>query len=345
MRLGDNARARRPSPVASFGALVAICLLSAACAAPAATPSPTAATAAPTAAPAAPTTAAASKPSPAVTAAPTAASAAPATAAAGPTAAAKGAADLILATTTSTQDSGLLDVLVPAFEKQSGYRVKTIAVGTGQALALGERGEADVLLVHAPDSEKKFMEAGHGVGRRLVMYNDFIVVGPPDDPAGVKGAPAAEALKKIAAKGSVFISRGDNSGTHQLEQKLWQGAGVTPKGQGWYQESGTGMGATLNIAAEKKGYTVADRGTYLSLKDKLGLAVLVEGERALLNIYSVIPVDPKKNDRINAAGGLAFADYLVSAPGQAIVKEFGVAKFGQPLFTPAAGKDENALGT
>ena len=201
-----------------------------------------------------------------------------------------------------------------------------------------------MLLVHAPDSEKKFMEAGHGVSRRLAMYNDFILVGPPDDPAGVKGAPAAEALKKIAAKGSVFISRGDNSGTHQLETKLWQGAGITPKGQGWYQEAGTGMGATLNIAAEKKGYTVADRGTYLSLKDKLGLAVLVEGERALLNIYSVIPVDPKKNDRINAAGGLAFADYVVSAPAQAIVKEFGVAKFGQPLFTPAAGQDENALG-
>jgi tungstate transport system substrate-binding protein len=323
MRRGDRDAASQRRPAAAFVGVVVGCLLLMACAVPAATPSPTAAQAA--------------KPSPAA-----ATPAAPTMAA--PTAATKGASDLILATTTSTQDSGLLDVLVPAFEQQSGYRVKTIAVGTGQALALGERGEADVLLVHAPDSEKKFMEAGHGVSRRLVMYNDFIVVGPPDDPAGVKGAPVAEALKKIAAKGSVFISRGDNSGTHQLEQKLWQGAGVTPKGQSWYQEAGTGMGATLNIAAEKKGYTVADRGTYLSLKDKLGMAVLVEGERALLNIYSVIPVDPKKNDRINAAGGLAFADYIISAPGQAIVKEFGVAKFGQPLFTPAAGQDENALG-
>jgi tungstate transport system substrate-binding protein len=297
--------------------VIAICLLLVACATPAVAPTSTSAPAA--------------KPSPATT--PAAASAP-----------VKTSNDLILATTTSTQDSGLLDVLVPAFEQHAGYRVKTIAVGTGQALALGERGEADVLLVHAPDSERMFIEAGHGVSRRLVMYNDFVVVGPADDPAGIKGIPVAEAMKRIAAKGGIFVSRGDNSGTHQLEQKLWQGTGVTPRGQGWYQEAGTGMGATLNIAAEKKGYTLTDRGTYLSLKDRLGLAVLVEGERALLNIYSVIPVNPKKNDRINAAGGLAFADYIVSPASQAIVKEFGVAKFGQPLFTPAAGQDERALG-
>jgi tungstate transport system substrate-binding protein len=292
-----------------FVALLMGCLAVAACAAPVATPT-SVPTSAPTAAPAA---------RPTVT-------------------------DLILATTTSTQDSGLLDVLVPAFEGQSGYRVKTIAVGTGQALALGERGEADVLLVHAPDSEKKFMEAGHGVSRRLVMYNDFVIVGPPDDPAAVNGLPVAEALKRIAAKGSLFVSRADNSGTHQLEQKLWQTAAITPKGQNWYQESGTGMGATLTIAAEKKAYTVTDRGTYLSLRDKLGLKIVVEGERVLLNIYSVIPVNPAKNERINAAGGLAFADYIISPPAQTIIKEFGVAKFGQALFVPAAGQDENALG-
>jgi tungstate transport system substrate-binding protein len=260
------------------------------------------------------------------------------------TRAAPGATDVILATTTSTQDSGLLDVLVPAFEQQSGYRVKTIAVGTGQALALGERGEADVLLVHAPDREQTFMEAGHGTSRRLVMYNDFVLVGPPDDPAGIKGATAAAALQRIAGRASLFVSRGDNSGTHQVEQKLWQSAGVAPKGQSWYQESGTGMGATLNIAAEKRGYTVTDRGTYLALKDRLGLAVLVEGERALLNIYSVITVAPQKSERINAAGGRAFADYVVSPPAQALIREFGVAKFGQALFVPAGGRDETALG-
>jgi tungstate transport system substrate-binding protein len=233
---------------------------------------------------------------------------------------------------------------VPAFERQSGYRVKTIAVGTGQALALGERGEADVLLVHAPDSERAFMEKGHGTSRRLVMVNDFILIGPPDDPAGLRGLPAAEALKRLAARGGLFVSRGDNSGTHQLEVKLWQSAGIAPKGQSWYQESGTGMGATLNIAAEKRGYTITDRGTYLAQKDRLGLAVLVEGERALLNIYSVIVIDPKKNDRINAAGGRAFADYIVSPAAQAIIKEFGVARFGQPLFVPVAGQDERTLG-
>jgi tungstate transport system substrate-binding protein len=259
-------------------------------------------------------------------------------------AAVTGARDVILATTTSTQDSGLLDVLVPAFEQTSGYRVKTVAVGTGQALALGQRGEADVLLVHAPDSEKQFMEAGHGTSRRLVMHNDFILVGPPDDPAGVKGEPVTEALKKIAETGALFVSRGDNSGTHQLEQKLWQGAAIDPKGQRWYQESGTGMGATLNVAAEKRAYTLADRGTFLALKDKLGLAPLIKGDRVLLNIYSVITIDPKKNERINATGGQAFADFVVSAPAQALIKDFGVAKFGEPLFIPDAGQDEARLG-
>ncbi|MCC6628991.1 MAG: substrate-binding domain-containing protein [Chloroflexi bacterium] len=251
--------------------------------------------------------------------------------------------DIILATTTSTQDSGLLDVLVPAFEKEIGYRVKTIAVGTGQALALGERGEADVLLVHAPDSERKFLEAGHGKDRRFVMYNDFIIVGPPADPAGIAGLPATDALAKIAAKPAPFISRGDNSGTHQLEQKLWGRTTVKPDGQPWYQQAGAGMGATLNIAAEKGAYTITDRATFLSLKDTLGLKVLVEGDPLLLNIYSVIRVDPAKNARINASGAQAFSDFMVAAPTQALIKDFGVAKFGQSLFVPAAGKDETKL--
>lgn len=255
-------------------------------------------------------------------------------------AAVKGAVDIILATTTSTQDSGLLDVLVPDFEKRTGYRVKTIAVGTGQALALGERGEADLLLVHAPESERAFMEAGHGATRRQVMHNDFILVGPTDDPAGIHGLTASDALKAIAARQAIFISRGDNSGTHQLEQKLWQAAAMTPHGQPWYQEAGSGMGATLTIAAEKRAYTVADRGTFLGLKARLGLAVLVEGEPALLNVYSVITVNPRKNERINAAGAIALADYLVSAPAQALIQEFGVARLGQPLFVPSAGKVE-----
>ena len=161
---------------------------------------------------------------------------------------------MILATTTSTQDSGLLDVLVPLFEKQTGYKVKTVAVGSGAAMTMGEKGEADVLLVHAPASEVKFMDAGHGIDRKLVMHNDFIIVGPTADPAAIKGMTSAiDALKKIAASGTVFVSRGDNSGTDQLEKKLWTSTGITPKGQTWYQESGQGMGATLTIASEKGG--------------------------------------------------------------------------------------------
>ena len=163
---------------------------------------------------------------------------------------------VILATTTSTQDSGLLDVLVPLFEKESGFQVKTISVGSGQAMKMGEKGEADVLLVHSPDAEKKFMADGFGVSRRLVMHNDFIIVGPAADPAGIKGASAAEAMKRIAKAGAIFVSRGDNSGTHAKEKGLWKAAAINPEGQKWYQQTGLGMGQTLNVAAEKKGYTI-----------------------------------------------------------------------------------------
>ena len=254
--------------------------------------------------------------------------------------------ELILATTTSTQDSGLLDVLVPQFGQKTGYKVKTIAVGSGQAVTMGERGEADVLLVHAPDSEVKFMQAGHGINRKLVMHNDFIIIGPQADPAGIKGvATAVDALKKIAAAKANFISRGDNSGTDQLEKKVWKTAGVDAKGQSWYQESGQGMGATLNIASEKSAYTITDRATYLATKKNLSLNILVEGDPILLNIYHVIQVNPQKSSKINADGAKAFADFMVAPETQQIIAKFGVDKFGQPLFFPDAGKSEAQLGS
>jgi len=207
----------------------------------------------------------------------------------------------------------LLDVLIPIFEKKTGYFVKTIAVGSGQAMKMGEKGEADVMLVHSPDAEKKFVEEGYGVNRRLVMHNDFIIVGPGNDPAKIKGVKSsAEAMKMIAQSESLFLSRGDNSGTHAKEKALWKKAEITPAGQKWYQETGLGMGQTLNVAAEKKGYTLADRGTYLALKKNLGLDILVEGDAALLNIYHVIEVNSAKWPKANAPGAKAFAEFMVS---------------------------------
>jgi len=253
--------------------------------------------------------------------------------------------NVILATTTSTQDSGLLDVLIPIFEKKTGYFVKTIAVGSGQAMAMGAKGEADVLLVHSPAAEKKFMADGNGVERRLVMHNDFIILGPPADPAKIKGMKKApEAFKKIAATGSVFMSRGDNSGTHAKEKDIWKASGVKFEGEKWYQQTGLGMGQTLAVAAEKKTYVLADRGTYLALKKNLGLDILVEGDGILLNIYHVIEVNPKKWPKVNFAGAKAFADFMVSRETQDIIKTFGVEKYGSPLFFPDAGKKEEALG-
>jgi tungstate transport system substrate-binding protein len=252
---------------------------------------------------------------------------------------------LILATTTSTQDSGLLDVLIPLFEKESGYFVKTIAVGSGQAMAMGKKGEADVLLVHSPDDEKKFMAEAFGIIRRLVMHNDFIIVGPASDPARIREAKtSADAVKRISQVGALFLSRGDNSGTHAKEKKLWKGAGINPDEQKWYQQTGLGMGETLNVAAEKKGYTLADRGTYLALRKTLGLAILSEGDPQLLNIYHVIEVNPAKWPKVNAAGAKAFADFMVSKKVQAIIGKFGVEKFGAPLFFPDAGKKPESLG-
>ncbi len=252
---------------------------------------------------------------------------------------------VILATTTSTQDSGLLDVLVPIFEKQTGYFVKTIAVGSGQAMAMGQKGEADVLLVHSPAAEKKFVDEGYGINRRLVMHNDFVILGPPQDPAGLKGIKSANAaFKKLSAAGALFLSRGDNSGTHAKEMGIWKAAGLKTEGQKWYQQTGLGMGQTLSVAAEKKGYTLADRGTYLALKKNLSLDILVEGDAILLNIYHVIEVNPAKWPKANKDGGKAFADFMVAKDTQAIIKTFGVGKFGSPLFFPDAGKKVEDLG-
>ena len=252
---------------------------------------------------------------------------------------------IILATTTSTQDSGLLDVMLPIFEKKTGYFVKTIAVGSGQAMAMGQKGEADVLLVHSPAAEKKFVTEGYGINRRIIMHNDFIIVGPSEDSAKIKGMrSAAESFKKIASAKALFLSRADKSGTHVKEMDIWKAAGINPESEKWYQQTGLGMGQTLSVAAEKKGYTLADRGTYLALKKNLGLDILVEGDAILLNIYHVIEVNSAKWPKINVAGAKAFADFMVSKETQEIIKTFGVDKFGSPLFFPDAGKKEEELG-
>jgi tungstate transport system substrate-binding protein len=251
--------------------------------------------------------------------------------------------DLILATTTSTQDSGLLEVLVPLFEQKTGYKVKTIAVGTGQALAMGDRGEADVLLVHAPADERKLVESGAATDRKLIMHNDYIVIGPKDDPAKVKQTKtAAEAFKQIASAQALFVSRGDDSGTHKKELSLWKAAGVTAEGS-WYQETGSGMGQTLNVANEKDGYTLTDRATYLATKKNLALEIVLQGDAPLLNIYHVMQVNPAKHQKVNADGAKAFSDYLLSADGQAEIAKFGKDKYGEPLFFADGGKTEDQL--
>jgi tungstate transport system substrate-binding protein len=252
--------------------------------------------------------------------------------------------NVILSTTTSTQDSGLLDVLVPLFEKQTGYTVKTVSIGTGQALALAAKGDADVALVHAPSLEKKYVADGKLLNRRLVMYNDFVIIGPKEDPAKIKSAKTAlAALKLIEQSKSPFVSRGDNSGTHNLEKALWKEAGIQPKGD-WYIEAGQGMGATLGIANERNAYTITDRGTYLALRKRVTLPILVEGDRLLLNLYSVMEVNPTNGPRVNAVGGKAFADFMVAPQTQSVIKGFGVEKFGQSLFVPVAGRKEEELG-
>ncbi len=243
---------------------------------------------------------------------------------------------LILSTTTSTQDSGLLDDILPRFEAKTGVKVKTIAVGSGEALAMGRRGDADVLLVHSKAAEDEFMAQGFGSLRLDVMHNDFIVVGPASDPAGVKGLPATDAMKKIAEKGALFVSRDDRSGTNARELELWKKAGVAPSGKAWYVATGQGMGETARVASEKKAYTLADRGTFLALRKSLALEILVEGSKDLWNSYRVIVVNPEKHPKTHEKEARLFAEWLVAPETQKAIGEFGRAKFGQPLFVPDA---------
>jgi tungstate transport system substrate-binding protein len=254
--------------------------------------------------------------------------------------------NIILATTTSTQDSGLLDVLIPIFEQQTGYKVQTVAVGTGAALKMGEEGNADVLLVHAPASEKALMDAGFGKDRFLVMHNDFIIIGPAADPAGIKGMTVVDAYKAIAAAQAPFVTRGDDSGTHKAELALWKKAELDPTtfSPDFYISSGQGMGASLTIANEKGAYIFTDRATYLASKTNLELEILVEGDTALLNVYHVITVNTEKWPKVNYDGALAFSKFITDPATQAIIGEFGVDKYGQPLFFPDADKTDADLG-
>lgn len=247
--------------------------------------------------------------------------------------------EIILSTTTSTQDSGLLDYLLPEFTKDTGYDVKTVAVGTGQALKMGEDGEADVLLVHAKASEEEFIKASHGLKRFDVMYNDFILIGPKGDVV-VKSNSNAEVLKAlqyINDNKMKFVSRGDDSGTHKAELKLWKALNIEPTGD-WYISAGKGMGAVIQMADEMKAYTITDRATYLSILDKVDLDIIVEQDPKLYNQYGVIAVNPNKNDKINSAGAEAFVDWILSDKAQELIGQFGVEKYGQPLFIPNAGK-------
>lgn len=242
--------------------------------------------------------------------------------------------EIILATTTSTMDTGLLDELLPRFEKEENIRVKPIAVGTGEAIAMGQRGEADVLLVHSRKDEDQFMADGYGKVRKDVMYNDFVLIGPETDPAGIKGLSSiTEALKKISENKSVFVSRGDDSGTHKKEKKLWEKAGVSPSGD-WYMQSGQGMGETIRIADQKQGYTLSDRGTYLATKDSTDLKVIVEKDKDLLNPYGVIAVSQEKFPKVKHEEAMKFVDWITSYNTQEFISTFGKDKYGQALFVP-----------
>ena len=248
--------------------------------------------------------------------------------------------DVVVASTTSTRDTGLLDSLLPIFTARTGYRVQLLAVGTGQALTMGRRGDADVVLVHAPEAERVLVDSGYFVRRLLVMHNEFLIVGPAADPAGLRGMPdAAAALLRLAERRAVFVSRADNSGTEQRERTLWQKAGrVQPHGEPWYIEAGQGMGATLQMASEKRAYTLTDIGTYLAWQSKIDLVPLVQGDPELFNVYHVLEPNPRNAPRINVAGGRAFADFMVDTATQRLIGQFGTSRFGRPLFIPDAGK-------
>jgi tungstate transport system substrate-binding protein len=261
--------------------------------------------------------------------------------------------EIIMASTTSTRDSGLMDVLIPIFEKETGYTVKAVYVGTGAAIKMGQDGNADVVLVHSPSQEKPFVDSGAGINRKLVMHNDFIIVGPPSDPAGIKGMTSApDAFQKIANAQSTFYSRGDKSGTDTAEKAIWKKINITvadnaTTNPSWYIEggAGTGMLDLLRIASEKVAYTLTDRATYLANKGVLDLQIMVEGDPSLLNIYHIIEVNPDKFANINAAGAQAFSAFMVSKEAQDIIASFGKDKYGEPLFFPDAGKTEASLGS
>ncbi|WP_042353924.1 substrate-binding domain-containing protein [Bacillus rubiinfantis] len=240
--------------------------------------------------------------------------------------------ELIVATTTSTQDSGLLDVLIPMFEQENNVKVKTIAVGTGQALEMGTKGEADVMLVHAPKSEEEVVAAGDAINRKRVMYNDFVLVGPTGDPAGTNGQDIKDALKKIADSKAIFVSRGDDSGTHKKELSIWEAAGMKPEGD-WYVSTGQGMGQTLQVTAEKKGYCLTDRATWLAQEKNLaGLKIVVEGGEDLKNIYHVMQVNPEKHDKVNSKDAEKFVNFMVAKKTQEVIENFGKKEYGQSLF-------------
>ena len=261
--------------------------------------------------------------------------------------------EIIMASTTSTRDSGLMDVLIPIFQQQTGYVMKPVYVGSGAAIALGQAGNADVLLVHSPAAEVTFMNGGYGINRLLVMHNDFIIVGPASDPAGISGMTVAtDALKKIADAKANFYSRGDNSGTDALEKSLWKKIGInvadnSTTNPSWYIQGGAGAGMLdlLRIASEKNGYTITDRSTYVANKAVLSLSIFVQGDPLLLNIYHVIQVNPDKFTKINAVGAKAFSDFIVAPATQAIIASYGKDKYGEALFFADAGKTEAQLGS
>jgi tungstate transport system substrate-binding protein len=246
---------------------------------------------------------------------------------------------LLMATTTSTEDTGLLNVIAPEFKKATGIDLRWTATGTGKALKLGESCDVDVLMVHAPDAEKKFVADGFGINRKEIMYNDYVIIGPASDPAGVKGKSVKDALQSIQAKKANFVSRGDKSGTHMMELDLWKVSGAAiPEKEAWYAQAGQGMMATITIAAEKNGYTLADRGTYIKYENTLGgnppLKILVEGDQTLLNQYSVIAVNPAKCQKAQVELATKFSNWIAGPEGQKLIKEFKV--MGKPLFTPNA---------
>ncbi|MGX6445381.1 substrate-binding domain-containing protein [Neobacillus sp. K501] len=242
------------------------------------------------------------------------------------------ATELILATTTSTQDSGLLDVLLPIFEEENNVKVKTIAVGTGQALEMGTKGEADVLLVHAPKSEEEIVASGDAINRKRVMYNDFILVGPKDNPANVGGEDINEAFKKISETKATFVTRGDESGTHKKELGIWTAVNIQPSGD-TYVSTGQGMGQSLQIAAEKNGYILTDRATWLVQEENLAnLKIVVEGGKDLMNIYHVMEVNPKKHDMVNDKDAEKFVEFMIDSETQEVIESFGKKEYGQSLF-------------